>query len=225
MVRELLEILDFVHSQNAIHRDIKPANIIRRESDRKLVLIDFGAVKRITTGEQQKTIVISTPGYMPVEQLKGEPNFGSDIYAVGMICIQALTGIEPKPYAGGGFPTDSKLNILWQQKAQVSSCLAKIVTKMVRCDYRERYQTATQVLRDILDLAKSSDSITSITKYRKPTKQILIYGSLVAAILAGITGIKLWHNSFSAAKLPLNGKIVTGILSARDICNVLLENI
>ena len=51
ILQELLEILQFVHDRNVIHRDIKPANIIRRERDRKLVLIDFGAVKRITSGD------------------------------------------------------------------------------------------------------------------------------------------------------------------------------
>ena len=46
IVKQLLEILAFVHSHKVIHRDIKPSNIIRREADRKLVLIDFGAVKK-----------------------------------------------------------------------------------------------------------------------------------------------------------------------------------
>jgi serine/threonine-protein kinase len=42
---EILPLLQYIHSQQVIHRDIKPANLIRREQDRKLVLIDFGAVK------------------------------------------------------------------------------------------------------------------------------------------------------------------------------------
>ena len=49
ILQELLEILDFVHQQNVIHRDVNPRNILRRYRDNKLVLIDFGAVKEITT--------------------------------------------------------------------------------------------------------------------------------------------------------------------------------
>ena len=104
---QIIQILDFVHTNKVIHRDIKPSNIIRREADNKLVLIYFGAVKRITTEGQQRTIVIGTPAYIPIEQFNGKPNFCSDIYAVGMIGIQALTGIKPQPYVEGGFPHDS----------------------------------------------------------------------------------------------------------------------
>ncbi|HIK10521.1 MAG TPA: tetratricopeptide repeat protein [Oscillatoriaceae cyanobacterium M33_DOE_052] len=96
MVEEVLEILAFVHSQNAIHRDVKPANLIRRTADKKLVLIDFGSVKELdpeTAPEQKlRTIATGTPAYMPLEQFQGNPRFNSDIYALGMMAIQALTG-------------------------------------------------------------------------------------------------------------------------------------
>ncbi|GAB4287556.1 MAG: hypothetical protein Fur0025_21120 [Oscillatoriaceae cyanobacterium] len=96
MLEEVLEILAFVHSQNAIHRDVKPANLIRRATDKKLVLIDFGSVKELdpdTAPEQKlRTIATGTPAYMPLEQFQGNPRFNSDIYALGMMAIQALTG-------------------------------------------------------------------------------------------------------------------------------------
>lgn len=71
---DILEVLAFVHQQQVIHRDIKPSNIRRRESDGKLVLIDFGAVKQVSTqvvnsqGQTKVTIAIGSPGYMPSEQ-------------------------------------------------------------------------------------------------------------------------------------------------------------
>ncbi|MBW4635264.1 MAG: serine/threonine protein kinase [Iphinoe sp. HA4291-MV1] len=70
-LQEILEALAFVHQQRIIHRDIKPQNLIRRRTDRKIVLIDFGAVKEIgslavnTQGQVSSTIAIGTPGYMP----------------------------------------------------------------------------------------------------------------------------------------------------------------
>ncbi|MBD1940798.1 serine/threonine protein kinase, partial [Coleofasciculus sp. FACHB-712] len=101
LLQDLLEVLAFVHQQDVIHRDIKPSNLIRRKQDGKLVLIDFGAVKEVGTetvsssGETTLTVVIGSPGYMANEQLSGKPRFSSDIYAVGMLGIQALTGLPP----------------------------------------------------------------------------------------------------------------------------------
>lgn len=100
LLKDILEVLAFVHDKNVIHRDIKPENLIRRQ-DEKIVLIDFGAVKQINTqlgnlpNTGFKTIMIGTLGYMPSEQSNGKPRLSSDIYAVGMIGIQALTGKHP----------------------------------------------------------------------------------------------------------------------------------
>ncbi|MBD0344001.1 MAG: serine/threonine protein kinase, partial [Coleofasciculus sp. Co-bin14] len=97
LLQEILEILEFVHDQGVIHRDVKPSNLIRRKRDGKIVLIDFGAVKQVSTqiihpeGQTTLTVAVGSPGYMPNEQLSGKPRFCSDIYAVGMLGIQALT--------------------------------------------------------------------------------------------------------------------------------------
>ena len=76
---------------------------MRRRSDSRIVLIDFGAVKEVSSqgnhakkGETELTIAIGTKGYMPNEQLAGNPQFSSDVYAVGIVGIQALTGVHPK---------------------------------------------------------------------------------------------------------------------------------
>lgn len=86
LLRDILGVLAFVHQKKVIHRDIKPANI-RRRQDGKIVLIDFGAVKQISTqlanpkGTISLTIGIGTPGYMPNEQANSKPKLSSDIYA------------------------------------------------------------------------------------------------------------------------------------------------
>ena len=151
MLEEVLEILTFVHRQQVIHRDIKPSNLIRRFHDGKLVLIDFGAVKQVSTspltdvetGATNLTVSIGTQGYMPNEQYAGKPRFSSDIYAVGMLGIRALTGIHPKSI--GEDPVTSELD--WHRHApSVSSSLAAVLDRMVRYDFRDRYPTAEEAL-------------------------------------------------------------------------------
>ena len=148
MLEDVLGILAFVHGYGVIHRDIKPDNLIRRSSDGKLVLIDFGAVKQVRTqlpidGNQMgSTVAIGTPGYVPREQMLGRPRPNSDIYALGIIGIQAATGLSPHQ-----LPEDpTTQEILWQHQAQVSAGLKYFLSQMVRCDDRERYQSATQAL-------------------------------------------------------------------------------
>lgn len=156
LVEDILKVLSFVHDNHVIHRDIKPDNLIFRKSDRKLVLIDFGAVKTIKSqtliekNEPTTTIAIGSPGYMSNEQLAGKPRFSSDIYALGIIAIQALTGLPPK-----AIPEDPRTSELcWRDRAKVSAGLGDIIDKMVRYDFRDRYQVASEVLGAIAQLKR-----------------------------------------------------------------------
>lgn len=150
LLRGILEVLEFVHRHKIVHRDIKPANLIRRAKDGKIVLIDFGAVKQISTqihaqGQFNRTVTIGTEGYMPSEQSKGHPQLCSDIYAVGMVCIEALTGVLPNQ-----LPTDSNtLEVIWRDRVSVSPKLAAILDKMVRYHFKDRYPSASEALADI----------------------------------------------------------------------------
>ena len=148
LLQDILEILKFVHQEQVIHRDIKPSNIIRRRRDGKLVLIDFGAVKEISTlgesaGLVNPTVSIGTPGYMPPEQANRQPKFSSDIYAVGMVGIQALTGLDPSTQ----IQKDPDGEVYWRPWAQVSPELANILDKMVRYHFNDRYQSASEALQ------------------------------------------------------------------------------
>ena len=141
LLQDVLNILAFVHQYGVIHRDLKPDNLIRRDSDGKLVLIDFGAVKQVRTvtavpGFNNATVAIGTPGYMPREQILGNPQPNSDIYSLGIIAIQALTGLHPTQLPED--PTTRELS--WQRQMQVSPGLVAILNKMVRYDYRQRYK-------------------------------------------------------------------------------------
>ncbi|MEH1920186.1 serine/threonine-protein kinase [Nostoc sp.] len=149
LLQQVLGILQFIHSHNVIHRDIKPDNIIRRQQDGKLVLIDFGAVKQVQTqlltipGQTGATIIIGTPGYMSTEQGQGKPRPNSDIYSLGIIGIQSLTGVHPI-----NFEEDPDTGeISWQHQANVSFGLASVLSKMVLHHFKQRYQSAAEVLQ------------------------------------------------------------------------------
>ncbi|MBD2508027.1 serine/threonine protein kinase [Nostoc muscorum FACHB-395] len=157
LLKDILEVLAFVHQNNIIHRDIKPQNLMRRHSDQKIVLIDFGSIKKIGALGAGLTIAVGTPGYMPSEQAKGKPKLCSDIYAVGMIGIQALTGLIPEQIKED--PNTGE--VLWRDQVQVSDALANILDTMVRDRYNQRYQSAAealQALNSALMLPQSSES-------------------------------------------------------------------
>lgn len=151
LLQEVLGILELVHSKDVIHRDIKPDNIIRRQQDNKLVLVDFGAVKQVRSqlvtvhGQPTASVAIGTPGYMPTEQGQGKPRPNSDIYALGIICIQALTGMSPAQLQNLEDPNTGEL--IWENLVPVSSGLASVLTKMVRYHFKDRYQSATETLQ------------------------------------------------------------------------------
>ena len=149
LLYDILTILECVHREGLIHRDIKPDNIIRRK-DRKLCLIDFGAVKqiRIHRSEQSKvnsrTIGIGTLGYMPTEQAAGKPRPSSDLYALGIVAIQALTGMLPTQMKGA-----RNGDLIWRDQAEVSESLGNFLDVMVSYRFEERFATATEALHEL----------------------------------------------------------------------------
>ncbi|MEA5556641.1 tetratricopeptide repeat protein [Nodularia spumigena] len=145
VLSEVLEILAFVHSRGVIHQNIKPANIIRRDSDKKLVLVDFGAVQEVVT------TIVGNLEYVPVEQLRGQPHYNSDIYALGIVAIAALIGLPVQEISRLQHQKNLLTGeIIWRNKnVNVSKELAKILDKMVCFNYHKRYQSVTQVLNDI----------------------------------------------------------------------------
>ncbi len=221
---EILEVLKYVHQQNVIHRDIKPQNIMRRKSDGKIVLIDFGAVKEIqglavtATGQTTSTIVVGTPGYMPHEQAAGKPRFSSDIYALGMIGIEALSGIPASQ-----FPEDpSTGEIVWKNQVNVSHQLGRILDKMVSCYLPRRYQSVDDVLLELKELELKeinqpaqtgvtlaiaprahSPSTTSISPSKSPTNYLwgLSLG-LVAGVFFVIGFVSIVANGPKSRETP-----------------------
>jgi serine/threonine protein kinase, bacterial len=153
LLEEILDILVFIHAQGVIHRDIKPDNIMRRNLDRRLILIDFGAIKQVRNqpmpaGQHTMTVAIGTPGYMPIEQASGNPRASSDLYALGTIGIQALTGVNPYE-----LPADDNTGELnWEHLTIANPRLIAILQRMTRYHFKDRYHTAAEALQAVRSL-------------------------------------------------------------------------
>ncbi|MDE5100864.1 MAG: serine/threonine protein kinase [Trichodesmium sp. St16_bin4-tuft] len=165
---EVLEILVFVHRNNVIHRDIKPANLIRRKLDNKLVLIDFGAIKEINIAQPSRTARIGTMEYMPIEQFEYNPQLNSDIYALGMMGIQGITGLPSSELSKLKYQENgNKKEIFWRNRINCSTALADVLDKMVRYNYRERYQSATEVIEDLKEIRYNLNKTSKIKAYQE----------------------------------------------------------
>ncbi len=142
VLREILKVLDFVHSRGSIHRDIKPANIMRAKNGR-LYLLDFGAVKQVTqtAGTSKASTGIYSLGYAPPEQMSGQEVYpATDFYALAVTCITLLSGLQPTELF------DSYRNEWnWRSRVQVSSRLAEVLDRMLLPAPSQRFQTAAEV--------------------------------------------------------------------------------
>ena len=169
LLQDTLEVLLIVQQHSVIHRDLKPSNLMRRNQDNKIILIDFGSVKQVSTqiidaaGQVKQTVAVGTKSYMPMEQIMGRPGFYSDIYALGIIVIQALTGINPKE-----LEIDDDGEIIWRKhlnsRINYQPRFLDVLDKMVRYRHQERYTSAGVVLSDIklLDAAQNNNRETVI---------------------------------------------------------------
>ncbi|MDB9343348.1 GUN4 domain-containing protein [Nodularia spumigena CS-586/05] len=142
---ELLDILQFVHNQQVIHRDIKPENIIRRSTDNKLFLVDFGAAKVVEKKQRTATgTIIGSAEYCAPEQLMGKPKFISDLYSLGVTCLHLLTQISP-------FDLYDVMEGEWVWRDYltgniVSDEFGKILEKLANPIPKQRYQSVEEVL-------------------------------------------------------------------------------
>ncbi|HLP87578.1 MAG TPA: serine/threonine-protein kinase [Nostocaceae cyanobacterium] len=149
LLNDLLPVLQFIHSQRVIHRDIKPENIIRRKSDGKLFLVDFGVSKFATETNLGRTgTVIGSPGYAAPEQNRGKAFFSSDLYGLGTTCFHLLTHTHPydvfKPYTSW-----EKYLKIHLSKIEIGDTLRNLLTKLLEPDINQRYQKAEEVIEEL----------------------------------------------------------------------------
>ena len=149
LLQDLLPVLEFIHDHRVIHRDIKPENIIRRESDNKPVLIDFGIAKVLTdTALLRPATLIGSQDYLAPEQMRGKVFPASDLYSLGVTCIRMMTQVPPLDMY------DCNTERWWWREflpkgTIISSELGEILDKLLQNNLNQRYSFAVEVLQDI----------------------------------------------------------------------------
>ncbi|MEM9924640.1 MAG: serine/threonine-protein kinase [Cyanobacteria bacterium P01_D01_bin.50] len=138
---EILEILCYLHTLNprVIHRDIKPSNLILNE-EKKVYLIDFGAVQDSAAAIGSTFTVVGTYGYAPIEQFGGKTVPASDLYALGATLIHLTTGRIPAELP------QKKMRIQFQEQVSLSDNFIRWIEKLTEPDIEERFSSAYQAL-------------------------------------------------------------------------------
>ncbi|MEL6929071.1 MAG: serine/threonine-protein kinase [Cyanobacteria bacterium J06600_6] len=146
----LLTALEFIQQHNLTHRNINPDNII--QVDDRWVLTDFATVKEVAGDREltHSTMTRGTKGYLAPEQHTGMATFASDIYSIGMVGVQALTGIHPRKLRKYDPQTGNKI---WREGIAVDQDLGDAIDRAIRYNFSDRYQSATQMLESLKDLA------------------------------------------------------------------------
>jgi eukaryotic-like serine/threonine-protein kinase len=189
IMQQICRALDACHVEGVIHRDLKPANVMRDKQGRVLVM-DFGLARSAQSGGLTLTgAVMGTIEYMSPEQAKGqEVGTTSDIYTVGLIFYELLTGKMP-------FEAESAMASLlkrMQERAVPASVLDKsiprdlsvIVGRCLEPNCRKRYQSVAELLADLEAYQPSAATVSTVIARRSaPVATIYRWMAAVLGIL------------------------------------------
>jgi tetratricopeptide (TPR) repeat protein len=173
MAAQLADGLDYAHGEGMIHRDIKPANVLMRRVDRP-VLSDFGIARILgASGLTASGAMIGTPAYMSPEQGRGEPaDERSDIYALGIVLYEMLTGRPPydadTPYAVILKHVNDPIPMPREWVQGLPEPVEAAVLKALAKDPAHRFETAS-AMRDTLRTISTSLDDTPLSVSTPPS--------------------------------------------------------
>ena len=147
IVEQVCVIVNDLHSADPpiIHRDIKPSNIICTP-DGSIRLLDMNAARKVVTGKSEDTQLIGTVGYAAPEQFGfGASTVQTDIYAIGVLLCELMTGVLPKERIPRGR-------------------IGRIIRKCTRLDPKDRYKS----VRDLLDALAAGHGYSTGVTYSSP---------------------------------------------------------
>jgi len=153
IVSLVAEALGYAHDRQVVHRDIKPANIMLMKNDQVRVA-DFGIARVISSSKTHTGVIFGTPNYMSPEQVAGKKVDGrSDLFSLGIVFYEMLTG--KRPFTGDSMSallyavSNSEYIPLEEIAPETPPCCVRIIERMLAKGVSKRYQSATQVIKDI----------------------------------------------------------------------------
>jgi serine/threonine-protein kinase len=215
IVRELADALAYAHAAGVIHRDVKPDNVLT--SGRHVFLADFGISYALAPAERATLTatgtIVGTPAYMAPEQVaSGQAELRSDIYALGALAYELLTGTPPFT----GSPQDVVVAQLTKAPAAISqlrpdapASLADLVMRCLAKNPQDRWQRAEDLL-PVLDALGSTTTSSSPTANRRSFHPAVLYG-LAAIVLIAIASTVWYISSVRKSGQPPSltiGKII-----------------
>ncbi|MEM7556128.1 MAG: RDD family protein [Cyanobacteria bacterium P01_A01_bin.84] len=163
-MKEIITILQQVHSQNVFHRDIKPGNVMLRANGR-IALIDFGTARSVTSTyyaaqAQGKVTGIMSPGYTPLEQMNGQAVPQSDFFALARTFVYLLTGKEP---THSGIYDSYNDEIRWRHHLKdISPKFADLIDYMMARSPSQRPQNTGEILQVLHEIERTQSQSTPI---------------------------------------------------------------
>src|SRR6266699_3182578 len=167
--QQLASALTYAHEKGIIHRDIKPVNVLMDRSGRP-ILSDFGIAKVLagSSGLTRPGAGVGTPEYMSPEQCKGEEVDGrADIYALGVMLFEALTGRTP--FVGDNYPALAHSHIYEEPpdprifNRHISLPLQNIMLRALQKKPEHRYQHTSEMAKALERAVQAGDNYTEQT--------------------------------------------------------------
>jgi tetratricopeptide (TPR) repeat protein/predicted Ser/Thr protein kinase len=198
IIRQVCLALDAAHSAGIIHRDLKPPNIMQEAKTGRIVVMDFGIARSMQSeGMTQTGALLGTIEYMSPEQSMGKPlDQRSDIFSVGLIFYELLTGNRPykaeSAMASWLRRNQERAIPVVQLDTSIPKGLSDIVAKCLERDLDQRYQNVQEILSD-LDAFQGSRPVMAsvagtvlapVTKRAVPWKWVGV-GTLVLVVATG----------------------------------------
>lgn len=149
--KQLLSALEFAHRHKVIHRDIRPSNILINEQD-NVKITDFGT-STLLNDREYATTKIGSPPYMAPEQFEGKAVLASDIYSVGCLFYEMVSGLPPivmaNPMEIYKKAKSSDYQPLDKKVPEITRQLNAVITRALEPDQKNRYKTITQLISDL----------------------------------------------------------------------------
>jgi eukaryotic-like serine/threonine-protein kinase len=166
ITRQILRALGFAHRRGIVHRDIKPHNVLLaeesgREADGRFKVTDFGISRTTTSQMTEAGSIVGTAQYLSPEQARGAPvDQRSDIYSVGVVLFELLTGKLP---FNGETPLEIAMKHLSEiprppseLRPEVPADLDMVVLRALAKDPSDRYENAEEMERDLARVAQGA---------------------------------------------------------------------